>query len=155
MKEDACGAEEQGECQANGGRKSVLRLLSALGIQSWDSLLTRFLIGSSGNHDDGKLIKESHMHHENEQATTELDSDTALTSLSRASTCHKQLNPIAHRPTPITGVTMSITAINSAIGIEPMSLWATAELSADVGDDGPVNSGWLVPLDVMIILDSV
>ncbi|RJE20092.1 hypothetical protein PHISCL_07564 [Aspergillus sclerotialis] len=153
--EDVCSAEEQGECQVNGGRKSVLRLLSALGIQSWDSLLTRFLIGSSGNHGDRKLINEPGMHHQNGQATNELHSDTSLTSLSRTSTCHKQTNPIAPRSMPITGVKMSITAINSAIGIEPMSLWATAELSADVGGDGPVNSRWLVPLDVMIILDSV
>lgn len=56
---------------------------------------------------------------------------------------------------PITGAEMKITTLNPAIGVEPISIWATVEVSADVGSDKPANSGWLAPLDVVIVLDSV
>ena len=101
------------------------------------------------------LVNEPAMHHQNEPTTTDPSAETSLTSVSRVSLCPKEMDPISPRLTPITGVKMNITTITPAIGIEPISLWATAELSADVGDDGPANSGWLAPLDVMIILDSV
>lgn len=149
-----------GKGEVKNGRKGLPRLMSTLRLVSFGSIMRHLSIESMSKPVDRSSVDDTGKCHENEMANMKLDkrrqtAPTPLAPLSRAPTSHKKANPITPGTIPVAGVKMKITTLNPAIGVEPISIWATVEVSADIGGDEPVNSGWLAPLDVVIILDNV
>lgn len=68
---------------------------------------------------------------------------------------HEKADILPYRTIPITGIDMKTAANPPIIGTGPESIWATVDISAEVGSSDTLNLGLSAPLDILIILDSV
>lgn len=79
---------------------------------------------------------------------------TSLTFPSPVPSGLEEKSRLAPKTVAVTEVDVKVCTLDPVVGVKPMSIWATVEISAHVhSDEHP--PGCLAPLDVVIILDSV
>ncbi|OJJ34884.1 hypothetical protein ASPWEDRAFT_481845 [Aspergillus wentii DTO 134E9] len=133
------------------------RFFSGWSFRSWNSTMRRLSLDSKNDPTDtSDIVSRNASRGANEKRNeTCYAKKSPIILPSRVVLGYEKNEILAPRGISITGVNVEATPKSPIIGPEPLSIWVTAEITADIDYDESLKTGWLTPLDVVIILDRI